>query len=77
MTMKTSVTTVLRVFGFRSVLVGNAALSAGFIFAYSFFRPGTPHAVIFMLLLAGGFFSLAANDQDCRRSAMPMSRRRC
>jgi EmrB/QacA subfamily drug resistance transporter len=56
MTMKTSVTTVLRVFGFRNVLVGNAALGALFIFAYSMFRPGTPHVVIFILLLAGGFF---------------------
>jgi EmrB/QacA subfamily drug resistance transporter len=56
MTMKTSVTTVLRLFGFRKVLVGNAAIGASFIFAYAFFRPSTPHAVIFVLLLAGGFF---------------------
>ena len=56
MTMKTSVTAVLRAFGFRNVLVGNAALTAGFIFAYAFFRPSTPHAVMIALLLAGGFF---------------------
>ncbi len=56
MTMKTSVTTVLRWFGFRNVLVGNAALGALFIFAYSMFRPSTPHVVIFVLLLGGGFF---------------------
>ncbi len=56
MTMKTSVTTVLRWFGFRNVLVGNAAVGASFIFAYAFFQPSTPHVVIFILLLAGGFF---------------------
>jgi EmrB/QacA subfamily drug resistance transporter len=56
MTMKTSVTTVLRLFGFRNVLVGNAAIGASFIFAYAFFRPSTPHVAIFVLLLAGGFF---------------------
>lgn len=56
MTMKTSVTTVLRLFGFRNVLVGNAAVGASFIVAYAFFRPSTPHVVIFVLLLAGGFF---------------------
>ena len=56
MGMKTSVTTIIRAFGFRSVLAGNAVISAGFLLAYSFFRPDTSHVVIFLLLLSGGFF---------------------
>jgi len=56
MTMKTSVTTIIRALGFRTVLAGNAVLSAAFLIGYSFFRPSTPHVVIFLLLLAGGFF---------------------
>jgi EmrB/QacA subfamily drug resistance transporter len=56
MTMKTSVTTIIRTFGFRNVLVGNAIISAGFLLGYSLFRPTTPHFVIFLALLSGGFF---------------------
>ena len=56
MTMKMGVTSIIRTLGFRTVLVGNAAISAGFLFAYAFFQPSTPHAVIFLALLAGGFF---------------------
>jgi EmrB/QacA subfamily drug resistance transporter len=56
MTMKATVRPIIRTLGFRVVLVGNAVLSAGFLFGYSLFRPTTPHAVIFVALLAGGFF---------------------
>jgi EmrB/QacA subfamily drug resistance transporter len=56
MLMKTSAVKILRAFGFRRVLVGDAIISAGFLFGYSLFRPGTPHIVIFMALLIGGFF---------------------
>jgi hypothetical protein len=42
--------------GFRIVLVGDAVISAAFLFGYSLFRPDTPHLVIFVALLAGGFF---------------------
>jgi EmrB/QacA subfamily drug resistance transporter len=56
MTMKITVSPIIRTFGFRPVLVGNAAISSVFLFGYSFFRPGTPHVVIFLALLAGGFF---------------------
>jgi hypothetical protein len=56
MAMKTSAVRLLRTFGFRIVLVGDAVISASFLFAYSQFRPWTPHAVIFAALLAGGFF---------------------
>ena len=56
MLMKTSAVRVLRTLGFRVVLVGDALISAAFLFGYSLFRPSTPHLVIFLALLAGGFF---------------------
>jgi len=56
MSNKLLVSAIIRTLGFRSVLVANTVVSAGFLFCYSFFRPSTPHAVIFLALLAGGFF---------------------
>ena len=56
MLMKTSAVRVLRTLGFRIVLVVDALISAAFLFGYSLFRPSTPHLVIFLALLAGGFF---------------------
>ncbi|MBV8777023.1 MAG: MFS transporter [Alphaproteobacteria bacterium] len=56
MTMKIGVNTIIRTFGFRAVMCGNAVISAGFLFSYAFFQPSTPHLVIFAALLAGGFF---------------------
>ncbi len=56
MLMKTTAVRVLRTLGFRVVLVGDAVISAAFLFGYSLFRPSTPHLVIFFALLAGGFF---------------------
>jgi EmrB/QacA subfamily drug resistance transporter len=56
MTMKVTAAQIIRAFGFRLVLVGNAVISALFLFGYSLFRPTTPHIVIFLALLAGGFF---------------------
>jgi EmrB/QacA subfamily drug resistance transporter len=56
MLMKTTAVRVLRTLGFRIVLVGDAVISAAFLFGYSLFRPSTPHLVIFLALLAGGFF---------------------
>jgi EmrB/QacA subfamily drug resistance transporter len=56
MSNKLIITTIIRTFGFRTVLVGNTVISSAFLFSYSFFRPSTPHAVIFLALLAGGFF---------------------
>ena len=48
---------IIRTFGFRRVLVGNTVdrqrLS---VRLFSSFRPTTPHVVIFLALLAGGFF---------------------
>src|SRR6201998_4726874 len=56
MLMKTSAVRILRSLGFRTVLVGDAVISAAFLFGYSLFRPDTPHLVIFLALLIGGFF---------------------
>jgi EmrB/QacA subfamily drug resistance transporter len=56
MTMKITAPKIIRTLGFRIVLVGDAVISAAFLFSYSLFRPDTPHLVIFLALLAGGFF---------------------
>jgi EmrB/QacA subfamily drug resistance transporter len=56
MTMKLTAAQIIRALGFRLVLVGDAVISALFLFGYSLFRPDTPHLVIFLALLAGGFF---------------------
>jgi EmrB/QacA subfamily drug resistance transporter len=56
MTMKMTAAHIIRTLGFRTVLVGDAVISAFFLFGYSLFRPDTPHPVIFIALLAGGFF---------------------
>ncbi|HEY1719704.1 MAG TPA: MFS transporter [Magnetospirillaceae bacterium] len=54
--MKTSAAPILRRFGFRRVLIFNAAISAAFLASYALFRATTPAFVIFGLLLLGGFF---------------------
>lgn len=56
MSNKLIITAIIRSLGFRTVLIGNSIVSAGFLFSYSFFRTATPHFVIFFMLLAGGFF---------------------
>jgi hypothetical protein len=56
MTMKTTVGPIIRTFGFKPVLIANTIVCSAFLFSYSFFRPATPHVVIFLALLAGGFF---------------------
>jgi EmrB/QacA subfamily drug resistance transporter len=56
MTMKMTAAQIIRTLGFRVVLVSDAVISAAFLFSYSLFRPDTPHLVIFLALLAGGFF---------------------
>ncbi|MGH7089150.1 MAG: MFS transporter, partial [Stellaceae bacterium] len=54
--MRATAAPVIRWFGFRRVLMVNAVISALFIFGYGFFGPKTPHYVIFIALLSGGFF---------------------
>ena len=56
MAMKATAAPILRRFGFRSVLVINAVVSGLFIGATALFTPVTPHAVIFTVLVVGGFF---------------------
>lgn len=56
LTMKMAAGPILRQFGFRRVLIGNAVLSGAFIAVCGLFRPEWPHALILGLLLFGGFF---------------------
>mgnify|MGYP003694399023 CR=1 FL=1 len=41
MTMKMTAARIIRTLGFRTVLVGDAVISALFLFGYSLFRPDT------------------------------------
>jgi fucose permease len=56
MAMKFTASRLIRQFGFRSILVANAAISAVFLASYGLIGAQTPHAVIFLALLVGGFF---------------------
>jgi EmrB/QacA subfamily drug resistance transporter len=56
MTMKVAAATILRRFGFRTVLVANAVVSAAFLAACASFTQATPVAAMLALLLFGGFF---------------------
>ena len=56
LTMKFAAKPILRRFGFRRVLLGNAFLSGLSLAAIALFRPDTPHALILAVLLIGGFF---------------------
>lgn len=56
LTMKMAAAPILRRFGFRRVLIGNAVISGSFIFINGLFRPDTAHLLIMGLLLMGGFF---------------------
>ena len=56
MTMKMAAATILRRFGFRTVLVANALVSAAFLAACASFTQATPVAAMLALLLVGGFF---------------------
>jgi EmrB/QacA subfamily drug resistance transporter len=55
MTMKAGVTTILKRFGFRTVLVANALLSSALLAACAAFTPDTPIPMIIAILLVGGF----------------------
>ncbi len=54
--MKMTATPIIRRLGFRSVLIGNGVLSAFIMMSYALFRSTTPHFVIILALLTGGFF---------------------
>jgi EmrB/QacA subfamily drug resistance transporter len=56
MTMKMAAATILRRFGFRTILIANALISAAFLAACATFTQTTPVAAMLALLLIGGFF---------------------
>jgi EmrB/QacA subfamily drug resistance transporter len=56
MAMKFTASRLIKRFGFRTILVGNAVISAGFLACYGLIGASTPHALIFVGLLIGGFF---------------------
>ena len=54
--MKFTASTVLRWFGFRQTLVVNCVISGVFLAACALFTPSTPHWLLLLTLLTGGFF---------------------
>ncbi len=47
---------VVRWVGFRTLLIGTTVFNGLFLCCYALFRPGTPHWVLTVMLLIGGFF---------------------
>ena len=56
MVMKFTASRLIKRFGFRRILIGNALISAAFLASYGLIGAQTPHALIFVGLLIGGFF---------------------
>jgi len=56
MGMKWTTATILRRFGFRTILVTNALISSAFLAVCAGFTQTTPVAIMVALLLVGGFF---------------------
>jgi EmrB/QacA subfamily drug resistance transporter len=54
--MKFTASKALRWFGFRDTLVVNGLISGVFLAACALFTPSTPHWLLVLVLLAGGFF---------------------
>jgi hypothetical protein len=54
--MKFTASTALRWFGFRQTLIVNGLISGAFLAACALFTPSTPHWLLLLILLAGGFF---------------------
>jgi len=54
--MKFTAPLIIRLFGFKRVLIVNTLLSAVFIALPAFFTPATPASLMIGLLLVGGFF---------------------
>ena len=54
--MKTCAPPILAWFGFKRTLSVNAIIVAGSFMAYGLFNPATPHWVVYVVLLTGGFF---------------------
>ncbi len=56
MAMKTTAQPILRMFGFRRVLIFNALITTSFLAFNAAFTAATPHLLIMAALLVGGFF---------------------
>ncbi len=56
MAMKATASPIIRLFGFRRILVVNALIGAGFIAVNGLLSPATPTALILGILLVGGYF---------------------
>jgi EmrB/QacA subfamily drug resistance transporter len=56
MGMKMAAATMLKRFGFRAILISNALISSAFLAACAFFSEAMPVALMFAILLIGGFF---------------------
>ncbi|HKD67660.1 MAG TPA: DHA2 family efflux MFS transporter permease subunit [Candidatus Binataceae bacterium] len=56
LTMKLAINPIIRLFGFRSLLIFNGVISAFFMLCCALFRPTTPHLLIALVLFSGGFF---------------------
>jgi MFS family permease len=56
LSMRLCAAPIVRFFGFRRVLLGNVVINTGFFFAMALFTPDTSHVLIFVVLLAAGFF---------------------
>jgi EmrB/QacA subfamily drug resistance transporter len=54
--MKFTASTALRWFGFRQTLIFNGLISGAFLAACALFTPSTPHWLLLLTLLIGGFF---------------------
>ena len=54
--MKFTASTALRWFGFRRTLIVNGLISGAFLAACALFTPTTPHWLLLLTLLTGGFF---------------------
>jgi EmrB/QacA subfamily drug resistance transporter len=56
MSMKLTARPILRVFGFRTAMIGNALISAATVAVCAIFTGTMPLLLIFVILLVGGFF---------------------
>jgi len=56
MSMKLTARPILRVFGFRTAMIGNALISAATVAVCAIFTGAMPLLLIFVILLIGGFF---------------------
>jgi EmrB/QacA subfamily drug resistance transporter len=54
--MKTTARPIISLFGFKTVLIGNALMVAALSASYALFRVTTPHWILLLTLLIGGFF---------------------